>query len=133
MHRIETDPMVEPIQKHLQELAAIPRINFPLRLHIVVSYDKTSGKLSDAKITKHESSLRSQMESLNKNKSKWQLSMHQVHFQGEPEEAWRAVEELLKSVDPGSGPSSGIPNADQRKSGQQPGDEHRGGMWCLRL
>ena len=96
MHRIETDPVVEPIKKHLRELAAIPRISnnrHPLRLHIVISYDKTSGIISDSKITERESNLRSQVRFLDN--SRWQPSMHEVHFQGEPEVAWRAVENLF--------------------------------------
>ena len=100
MHRIETDPEIERIQNHLRELATVPGIgdSHPsLSLHIVVSYDKTSGTISDDKITKHETSLRSQMESLNKNQSKWQVSMHEVHFEGEPEVALRAVENLFRT------------------------------------
>ncbi|KAF8441314.1 hypothetical protein L210DRAFT_3536883 [Boletus edulis BED1] len=98
MHRIETDPAIEPIGDHLQELATIPRFGDryqPLRLHVVVSCDRTSGSISDSKIKKHEDSLRTRMLSLSK--SRWQPSMHQDHFQGEPEVAWKAVEELIKS------------------------------------
>ena len=98
MHRIETDPDLEPIENHLREFTAIPRISdghLPLRLHIVISYDKTSGNISDSKIKKHESRLRTQMHSLNK--SKWQPSIHGQRFQGEPEVAWKAVEELFRT------------------------------------
>ncbi|KAF8557844.1 hypothetical protein OG21DRAFT_1601376 [Imleria badia] len=104
MHRIETDPGVEPIQKHLRELAAIPRIgnpHHPLRLHIVISYDKTSGTISDSKITERVSNLRSRMDSLDN--SKWQPSMHPVYFQGEPEVAWSAVEYLFRTDHGGPG------------------------------
>jgi len=97
MHRIETDPALEPIRNHLREFTAIPRIGddyLPLRLHIIISYDKTSGNISDSKIRKHGSELRAQMDSLNK--SRWLPSLHQEHFQGEPEEAWRAVGELFR-------------------------------------
>ena len=100
MHRIETDPMREPIQKHLQELASIPWIDsshLPLRLRVVVSYDKISGIVSDPTISKRVSSLCDQMKSLNSKTSKWLLSMHEVHFQGEPEVAWRAVEHLFRT------------------------------------
>ena len=98
MHRIETDPALEPIRNHIRELTAILRIgdgHLPLRLHIVISYDKTSGNISDSKITKHGSVLRAQMNSLNK--SRWQPSMHPEHFQGEPKVAWGAVEELFRT------------------------------------
>ena len=98
MHRIETDPAHEPIQNHLQEFTGIPRIsdsNLPLRLHIVISYDKTSGNISEFKITEHESRLRTQMDSLIK--SRWQPSIHRERFEGEPEVAWRAVEELFRT------------------------------------
>lgn len=98
MHRIESNPALEPVLNHLRELADVPWISdnvHPLRLHIVVSYDQTSGRISDTKITNHESSLRAQMVSLST--SRWQPSMHQVYFRGEPEVAWNAVEELLRS------------------------------------
>ena len=99
MHRIETDPAHEPtIQNYLQEFAAIPRISdgrLPLRLHIVMSYDKSSGNISGSKITKHESTLRIQMDLLSK--SRWQPSIHWERFEGEPEVAWRAVEELFRT------------------------------------
>ena len=99
MHRIETDPAHEPIDNHLREFTAIPRISdghLPLRLHIVISYDKTSGNTSDSKITTHGSRLRTKMDLLNK--SRWQSSMHRERFEGEPEVAWRAVEELLRKI-----------------------------------
>ncbi|KAF8557849.1 hypothetical protein OG21DRAFT_1504820 [Imleria badia] len=55
MHRIETDPVVHPtMQDHLREFAAVPGIHdghHPLRLHIVISFDMTSGSISDSKIT----------------------------------------------------------------------------------
>ena len=98
MHRIETDPELEPIQNHLREFNSIPRISdghLPLRLHIVISYDKASGNISDSKITKHESRLHTQMDSLNK--SRWQPSIHRERFEGGPEVAWRAVEELFRT------------------------------------
>ena len=98
MHRIETDPALEPVQTHLREFNAIPWIgdgHLPLRLHIVISYDKTSGKVSDTKITEHESRLRTQMGSINS--SRWKPSIHREYFQGEPEVAWRAVEELFRT------------------------------------
>ena len=104
MHRIETDPALEPIQNHLRELTAIPRINeghLSLRLHIVISYDQTSSNIADSKITTHESRLRAQMVPLNG--SRWQPSIHQERFQGEPEVAWRAVEELFRTVNGSSG------------------------------
>jgi len=100
MHRIETDPAHEPtVQNYLKEFTAIPRISdghISLRLHIVMSYDKSSSIISDFKITKHESKLRGQMDSLSK--SRWQPSIHQERFEGEPEVAWRAVEELFRTV-----------------------------------
>jgi len=99
MHRIETDPAHNPtIQTYLKEFTAIPQISagrIPLRLHIVMSYDKSSSNFSDSRITKRESMLRVQMESLSK--SRWQPSMHQERFEGEPEVAWRAVEELFRT------------------------------------
>jgi len=99
MHRIETDPAHEPvIQNYLKELTAISRISgghLPLRLHIVMSYDKSSSNISDSKITNHTSTLRDQMDSINR--SRWQPSIHQERFEGEPEVAWRAVEELFRT------------------------------------
>ena len=99
IHRIQTDPELEPIQDHLQRFTAIPRISddhLPLRLHIVITYDKTLGNISDSKITSHESRLRVQMDSLNK--SRWQPSIHQEFFEGEPGVAWRAVQELFREI-----------------------------------
>jgi len=99
MHRIETDPAQEPtIQSYLKEFTAIPRISdgrTPLRLHIVMSYDKCSSNISDSKIMKHESTLRVQLDSLSE--SRWQPSIHWERFEGEPEVAWRAVEELFRT------------------------------------
>jgi hypothetical protein len=97
MHRIQTDPVLEPIQDHLREFAAIPRISdghLPLRLHIIMSYDKTSGNITESEITSHESRLRVQMDSLNT--SRWQPSIHHEFFDGEPGVAWRAVQELFR-------------------------------------
>ncbi|KAI9573230.1 hypothetical protein HD554DRAFT_2167504 [Boletus coccyginus] len=100
MHRIETDPAYEPIRKHLQEFPVLPGISeghVPLRLHIVISYDKTSGNISDSKIMDRESTLYIQKDLLKSSTGKWQPSIHQEVFQGEPEVAWRAVEELFRT------------------------------------
>ena len=99
MHRIETDPAHEPIHNHLREFTAIPGISgghLPLRLHIVLSYDKTSSNISDSKIMERRSELFTRMESLEPI-GKWQPSMNQELFHGEPEVAWRAVEELFRT------------------------------------
>jgi len=99
MHRVANDPAHKPtIQNYLQEFTAIPWIgdgHLPLRLHIVISYDKTSGNISDTKITNHTSTLCDQMGSINR--SRWQPSIHQERFEGEPEVAWRAVEALFRT------------------------------------
>lgn len=100
MHRIETDPAHDPIRGHLQEFIANYRVSdghLPLRLHIVISYDKTSGTISDAKIMDRESTLYIQKDLLKSSTGKWQPSIHQELFQGEPEVAWRAVEELFRT------------------------------------
>ena len=95
MHRIETDPTLEPIRNHLRELAAaIPSLSEG-HLRVVASYDKTSSKMTDRKIMKHKDMLHAQVVLLNK--SGWKLSIHQDDFRGEPNVAWRAVEELLRS------------------------------------
>ena len=98
MHRIETDPTLEPIHNHLHELAAaVPSLSkghLSLQLRVVVSYDKTSSKITYPKIVKHKDTLHAQVVSLNK--LGWKLSIHQDDFQGEPDVAWRAVEELLR-------------------------------------
>ena len=99
MHRIETDPTLEPIRNHLRELAtAIPSLSeghLQLQLRVVASYDKASSKMTDPKIMKHKDALHAQLVLLNKLGRK--LSIHQDVFQGEPDVAWRAVEELLRS------------------------------------
>jgi len=98
MHRIETDPTLEPIRNHLRDFNIISWIgdsHLPLRLHIVMSYDKSSSNISDSKISDHGSALRDQMGSINR--SRWQPSIHQERFEGEPEVAWRAVEELFRT------------------------------------
>lgn len=99
MHRVETDPALEPMQNHLQAFATIPRIvgalHHPQRVHIVISYDRTSSNVSEPKITERKSRLCAQMDSLMLKNSTWQPSMHQRLFLGEPEVAWKAVEELF--------------------------------------
>ncbi|KAH0828988.1 hypothetical protein J3R83DRAFT_2433 [Lanmaoa asiatica] len=58
MHRVETDPTLEPIQNHLREFSAVTRIvdvHLPQRVVIVISYDKTSGHVSESKITERRS------------------------------------------------------------------------------
>ncbi|KAG8220497.1 hypothetical protein J3R82DRAFT_3197 [Butyriboletus roseoflavus] len=97
MHRVETDPAHEPMRNHLKEFAGIiPQIgdgHLPQRAHIVISYDKTSSNISESKITERRSKLCTEMASLGK--FRWQPSIHQRLFQGEPEVAWKAVEELF--------------------------------------
>ena len=100
MHRVETDPVLEPIKAHLQEFSKIPWIGdsrLSQRLHIVISYDKTSGIISESKITQRTLNLRSQMDLLRHPTGRWRPSIHQENFQGEPEVAWRAVEELFRN------------------------------------
>jgi len=117
MHRIETDPTIEPIQNHLRELAAIPprsSSHSPVRLHIVISHDMTSGNVSEVKIKNHESSLGTQMDTLIKSESRWQPSLHHVHFHGEPEVAWGAVERLLTT----GGTNRGVGRGQEELEGQ---------------
>ncbi|KAF8420755.1 hypothetical protein L210DRAFT_3574204 [Boletus edulis BED1] len=124
MHRIETDPVIEPIQNHLRELTAIPPLgnsHSSVRLHIVISHDTASGNVSEVKIKKHGSSLGTQMDTLIESESRWKPSMHHVHFHGEPEVAWRAVERLLTT---GGGTNRGV--AGLGRSQEEPEGQCRG-------
>jgi len=98
MHRLETDPALEPLPKHLQEFFAILRISdscIPQRLLIVRSYDKTSSVVSSPKITERTAKLGAQLKELDLKQGE-KASMHEGLFQGEPEEAWGVVAELFK-------------------------------------
>ena len=98
MHRIETDPTLEPIDAHLQEFSKIPQIKntaLPRRLHVVVSYDKASGIISESKILKRGAKLGMQLASLDQ--FRWKPSIHDENFQGEHEVAWKAIEELFRN------------------------------------
>ena len=99
MHRIETDPALEPIAAHLRELSSVLRkIQPPQGLRIVISYDSESGIISEPKIIQRKSDLHKQVDLLRQTPGcRWRPSIHQENFQGEPEVAWRAVEELLKN------------------------------------
>jgi len=100
MHRIETDPALEPIADHLKELYTVLRKPHPPQgLHIVMSYDSESAVISESKITQRTSDLRGQVDILRQSAGRWRPTVHQEYFQGKSEVAWRAVEELLRTDD----------------------------------
>ena len=101
IHRVETNPALEPIKAHLKELTRIlPRISnvgSPMRLLIVISHDKDSSTIHGSKITERIANLRTQVDELRQSTGGWQPLIHQECFHGEPEVAWRAVGELFRN------------------------------------
>jgi len=101
IHRLETDPVLEPLSKHLREFFDILRINdgrIPQRLLIVGSYDKTSSVVSSSKIAERIDKLHAQLKELETPAGLLKVSMHKELFQGEPEVAWNVVAELFKCL-----------------------------------
>ncbi|KIJ63776.1 hypothetical protein HYDPIDRAFT_29125 [Hydnomerulius pinastri MD-312] len=101
LHRIATDPAVDPkaIQRHLNTFAnAFSGIAYvPQRLHVVATLDKDSDKIKDNVIELRKSRLQDQMKSLDGGRVKWRSSMYLHMFEGNPDTAWDAVQELLNS------------------------------------
>ena len=101
MHRIETNPALEPIKAHLKEITRIlPRISTvgsPMRLLVVISHDETLSTIHGSRITEHTANLRTQVDELRQSTGVWQPSIYQEYFRGESEVAWRAVGELFRN------------------------------------
>ena len=100
IHRVETNPALEPIKSHLGEFTRILRISnvsSPMRLLVVISHDKDSSTIRGSNITERTTNLRTQVDELRQSTSGWQPSIYHEYFHGEPEVAWRAVEELFKN------------------------------------
>ena len=102
MHRIETNPALASVEAHLGEFTKVLRIRgiqLPQRLLIVISHDTAPGIIADSTIAERTQSLRDQVDQLGQSTSTWKPStqIHQERFHGEPEVAWRAVEELFRN------------------------------------
>ena len=104
MHRIETHPADEHIQKHLDAFANTfpPGIPFPQRLRAVLSYE---GRISDGRIQDRKAVFQEQLDALRPSwtrgdRIRWMPSVHPDLFQRKhPETAWQAVVELFSDRD----------------------------------
>ena len=101
MHRVETDPCHESIQRHLDTFAyTFPRgfVSLPQRLCAVLSYE---GIIQEDAIRPRREKFQAQLRELHPSlggKLKWNASSHPDFFQpGRPETAWRAVVALFLS------------------------------------
>ena len=101
MHRVETDPAHEPIQKHLNTFAStFPQdfVSLPRRLHAVLSCE---GKIQADTIRSRRETFRAQLRELRPSlvqggRLEWNASSHSDLFQrGDPETAWQAVVALF--------------------------------------
>ena len=99
MHRVETDPAYEPIQRHLNTFAyTFPEdfVPLPQRLHVVLSY---AGKIREDMVLPRMETFYAQLRGLRPSlggKLKWNASAHPDLFRrGDPETAWNAVVELF--------------------------------------
>jgi len=102
MHRVETDPDNESIQRHLNTFAyTFPQdfVSLPKRLHAVLSYE---GEIPEDTIRIRKEKLLRQLYTLLPSlggRLEWVASSHPKLFQaGDPETAWRAVVELFSST-----------------------------------
>lgn len=96
LHRVESNPANErkTMQDHLRSFANAFAGKVPVRLHVVATFDKASSTLEENVIEERKLSLRHQMKSLS-GVAQWQSSMFDGTFDGNPETAWAAAEELL--------------------------------------
>ena len=99
MHRIETDPSYESIQRHLNTFAyTFPQdfVSLPQRIHAVLSYE---GKIQEDTIRPRRETFQAQLHGLRPSlggKLNWNASSHPDLFQrGDPEAAWNAVVALF--------------------------------------
>ena len=102
MHRVETDPCNESIQKHLNTFAyTFPQdfSSLPKRLHAVLSYE---GVISEDTIRLRKEKFQTQLYALSPTlggRLRWVASSHPELFQaGSPETAWHAVVALFTST-----------------------------------
>ena len=101
MHRVETDPYYESIQKHLNTFAFTFPQNFvplPERVHAVLSYE---GVISQDTIRPRWATFQAQLGGLCESwshgrKLRWDTSSHPDLFKaGDSETAWNAVVNLF--------------------------------------
>ena len=101
MHRVETDPAHESIQRYLNTFAyTFPEdfVSLPQRLHAVLSY---AGEVQGDTIISHRETFQAQLRGLcpslvQGGRLEWNATFHSDLFQrGDPETAWNAVVELF--------------------------------------
>lgn len=101
VHRIETDPSYEPMQKHLDTFAytfPLDFVSFPQRLQAVLSYE---GVIAEDTIRSRRETFQGQLHRLRPSrggKLKWRASSHpDLFLPGDTasETAWQAVVALF--------------------------------------